>query len=93
MILLRLRTARPDQQNGQTAFNTGGEWINSGLGIQLQPSDWVRLQTSILMPLYRNLQGTQLTSSLRFRVGAIFQFPGIKTIQKKGIPELPSLSE
>ncbi|MEM6298207.1 MAG: hypothetical protein AAF740_05900 [Bacteroidota bacterium] len=64
-ILTRFRHTRPDERNEQTAFNTGGTWLNLGTGLSWQFTPTVGLQATGMLPVYRHLEGTQLTSSYR----------------------------
>lgn len=74
-ISLRFRYAASDQINDQILDNTGGHWISV-----LPALSWLLGQNSILhvipeLPLFSNVDGTQLTPSFRLQVGYYHAFP------------------
>jgi len=62
-ILIRFRNTVPDKFNKADIPNTGGNWLNlvPGVNIKLFNNFVTRLSGQI--PVYRNLMGTQLTTS------------------------------
>lgn len=58
-LRMKYRTARSDLRNGVHLPSTGGEWLNFKPGIGYQLSDRFSLQVSGEIPLYRNVNGTQ----------------------------------
>ena len=67
-FLTRFRHTRPDTRNGDTAFNTGGTWFNLGTGLNWQFTPGFGMQLTGVLPVYRHLNGTQLTSSYRLNI-------------------------
>lgn len=63
------RHTQPDKIDSFEVPGTGGQWINLSPGFSISASNHVDLNFSTEIPLYRNLQGTQLTTSYRFNVG------------------------
>ncbi len=87
IILLRYRHTRYDELNQSQAFNTGGQWLNAGGGLQWQVSPNIGVQANALFPLFRQLEGTQLTSSWRLSLGLNISLSG----KKEQAPSLPKL--
>lgn len=58
-LRLKYRYATSDSRNGSNLPSTGGEWLNFEPGIGAQLSDRFSLQVSGEIPLYRNVNGTQ----------------------------------
>lgn len=65
---LQYRTVSADKINGNIFDNTGGHWLylRPGLNLNLSQSSSIRLSGAI--PLYRYLEGTQLSTSYRFAI-------------------------
>ena len=68
LLILRYRAVGFDKVNGNNFDNTGGHWLylRPGLNINLDPQTALRFMGDI--PVYRRLEGTQLTTSYRFAV-------------------------
>lgn len=64
-LSFRYRTTRPDQFNNSNIPNTGGQWFTVIPGVNLKLSKNLSARVTGQIPLYRNLQGTQLTTSYR----------------------------
>ncbi|MGH2568566.1 MAG: hypothetical protein ACRDGA_09520 [Bacteroidota bacterium] len=62
-LTLRYRRVVPDQFGGSEIPNTGGIWLSLLPGLNVTLSDDLTARSSALIPLYRNLNGTQLTTS------------------------------
>ena len=88
LVLLRYRRTAHDLLNENQAFNTGGQWLNAGGGLQWQWTEGISLQSNMLFPLYRKLQGTQLTSSWRLTFALNISLPWNK--KPADTPALPS---
>lgn len=75
-ILVMYRRTQADKTNDFATPNTGGHWLHlrPGLGYAFSP----RLNLNVFgeIPLYRQLEGTQLTTSTRFRISMAYAFPG-----------------
>lgn len=59
----RFRTTAVDQFDNQEVPNTGGLWIYALPGLNVKITDNLITRLTGQIPLYRNLQGTQLTTS------------------------------
>ncbi len=66
---IRYRKAGKDKVNNNDFPNTSGEWvfISPGLSYWFNP-DW-SFNVSLTLPIYANIEGTQLTPSLRLNMG------------------------
>jgi len=62
-VLLRYRWVTADRFSSSEVPNTGGEWIYLHPGVNLKLSNDLSFRVSGQVPLYRDLQGTQLTTS------------------------------
>ncbi len=60
---LRYRSTRIDQTLDNPADNSGGKWINFSPGVNLKLNDVISVRSSGQIPLWRELQGTQYTTS------------------------------
>ena len=88
-LLMRFRHTRHDQIDGRRAFNTGGVWLNMGGGMSWGLRDWLSLQAQLFMPIYRDLEGVQLTSSSRVNLGIVLQLPSTTS----SAPAFPEASQ
>ncbi|MFQ5582831.1 MAG: hypothetical protein ACE5GL_00155 [Calditrichia bacterium] len=73
-MLFRYRSVTADQRNDATLPNSGGKWLYviPGLNVNLSSSMGVRLSGQV--PVYRNLDGTQLTTTYRLSVALFYSF-------------------
>ncbi len=62
-LSLRFRTTDSDQFDKQNVPNTGGYWLYVIPGLNLKVTDKFTTRLSGQIPLYRNLKGTQLTTT------------------------------
>lgn len=78
-LFLLYRFTQIDRTNDLDTPNTGGHWVHirPGLGYAFSPSFSVNTFGEI--PLYRQLKGTQLTTTFRFRLSLSYFFSGNKT--------------
>lgn len=67
-LLLRYRRTAVDRVNGVKSANTGGQWLHLMPGIDFHISQNFGLGITGEIPLFRDLKGTQLTTSGRIRV-------------------------
>ncbi len=67
------RHTAPDQFNGSDFPNTGGLWVSAAPAVNFKLSP-VTLRASLRLPVYRNLNGTQLTTSRRISVTVFYAF-------------------
>jgi len=62
-VLLRYRLVGADRFSGSEVPNTGGRWVYIVPGLNVNISRPISIRLSGQVPLYRDLQGTQLTTS------------------------------
>ena len=74
LLMFRLRTTAPDQAEGQTVSNTGGHWLHILPGVALGLSPRMTLRLNGEVPIYRNLTGTQLTTTYRATAALYYTF-------------------
>ncbi len=72
-ISLRFRIAERDLNNGEELTNTGGVWIFWVPGFSFSITPQISWQSTIDIPLYTDIKGTQLTPSFRLNTGFFFQ--------------------
>lgn len=73
-LVLRYRRVAPDQFGGSEISNTGGMWLSILPGVNVTLSDGLTARASALIPLYRNLNGTQLTTTYGVTISAFYVF-------------------
>ena len=68
----RYRFTRPDQRFNEDIANTGGQWVMlmPGANLKLAP-EWT-LRLAARLPIYRRLNGAQLTTSYRLSASLFF---------------------
>ena len=72
LILLYRRTEIDQIQNVEVP-NTGGNWIHLSPGLNWQATTNFSIGTSVEIPLFRDLRGTQLTTTNRFTFTLAYQ--------------------
>ncbi|MEM8887312.1 MAG: hypothetical protein AAGD28_04950 [Bacteroidota bacterium] len=77
IVAFQYRTVGVDQIDGNRFENTGGHWINFRPGLNLNIGQNSALRLTGAIPLYRYLQGTQLSTSYRFAI-TFYQSLGLK---------------
>lgn len=72
-VVFKYRKAFGDKIDNQGIPNTGGEWIfiRPELAVGLSPN--LGISSRLELPLYSNVEGTQLTPTSRFSVGVYFK--------------------
>lgn len=72
-LIFKYRKSGIDKINNSNIPNTGGEWvfIRPEVSVQLSPS--IALQARLELPIYSNVDGTQLTPTTRFTTGLSFK--------------------
>lgn len=72
---VRYRSQTEDRVDGGILPSSGGKWVTAipGANILLAPNWSLRLSGDI--PLYRKLEGTQLTTSYKFTAALLFNIP------------------
>jgi len=76
-LSFRVRNVTPDKFGGFQISNTGGTWITVLPGINLKLTESLIVRASGQFPLYRNLEGTQLTTSYTAGLTAFYTVHGI----------------
>lgn len=72
---VRYRSQTEDQIDGGILPSSGGKWITAIPGVNIfLASNW-SLRLSGDIPLYRKLEGTQLTTSYKFTAAMLFNIP------------------
>ena len=74
-LSLRYRTVHPEKFTGNDVPNTGGKWLSVLPGVNLKFAKNWALRFSGNLPVYRNLQGTQLTTTYRASVSLFYMIP------------------
>lgn len=80
-LSFKFRNAIQDQINNSKIENTGGDWvfIIPSIGFNITPQ--LSFTTNVELPLYANVQGTQLTPTYRINTGLLYQFIKKTTIK------------
>jgi len=71
-LMLRFRNTTPDKFDGGQLPNTGGNWLYFVPGVNGKISDNFTARLSGQIPLYRNLNGTQLTTTYSASIGLFY---------------------
>jgi hypothetical protein len=84
-VLIRFRKAYPDNNNGTGLPSTGGQWIfiYPSLSYWFQPD--FAFNASIDLPLYANVEGTQVTPTYRLNLGFYYRM-NLKKESNENIP-------
>ncbi len=72
---LRYRKQSEDLIDGGVFPSSGGEWVYAIPGVNITFSPWLTSILSADFPLYRKLEGTQLTTSYKITVALLFNIP------------------
>jgi hypothetical protein len=62
-FVARFRHTAPDKFGGADLPNTGGSWISLVPGLNIKVTDELTVRASGQFPVYRELTGTQLTTT------------------------------
>lgn len=73
-LTLKYRNAIKDQINNISIENTGGNWIFLIPSFMIHVNQQLSFSSNIEIPLYSNVQGTQLTPTYRINTGLLYQF-------------------
>jgi len=71
-LLFRYRSTRKDQRFGDSITNTGGKWFYVIPGINLKVIKDFSVRMSLESPIYRELNGIQLTTSYKISVSLFY---------------------
>ena len=85
-LKLKYRTSGQDLRNGTQMPSTGGEWLNAEMGLTYQLSDRLSVQAAGEIPLYRDVTGTQPTTSYILNTSVFFSFNKLKAGFNPGTP-------
>lgn len=78
-LKLKYRSSKQDLRNGSFMPSTGGKWLNAELGVTFQLSDRFSLQAAGEIPLYRDVVGTQPTTSYIVNTSLFFSLKKLKS--------------
>jgi hypothetical protein len=70
------RWAGADEYQGRELPSTGGNWLYAQPGLGVRLSLAVSIQLSAQIPIYRDLNGTQLAPSVGFQLAGVFAVGG-----------------
>ncbi len=68
-LYFNFRNTFQDKIEDLQVAGTGGIWINMFLGLSIEPSNYWAINFSGELPVYKNLNGTQLTTTYRINIG------------------------
>lgn len=68
-VSLNYRNTAQDNVDGSEVASTGGNWLNLIPALNIEPTNKWAINISGELPVYRNLNGTQLTTSYRLNMG------------------------
>ena len=72
-VSLSYRNTAQDNVDGSAVAGTGGNWLNLIPSLNIEPTNKWAINISGELPVYRNLNGTQLTTSYRLNIGFIIK--------------------
>lgn len=79
-IQVRYRNAQPDLFEKGILPSTGGNWIFLKPGISMLWTPQVSVETNVELPLLANIEGTQVTPTIRWTIGFFYK---INVLKKK----------
>lgn len=77
----RYRTQKIDLIDGNTYSGSGGKWAYLIPGVNIDISPAFSLRVSVDLPLYRKLNGTQLTTTYKITSSLLYRFPLMKKVK------------
>jgi len=75
LTLLQYRKQSVDLINGGVFPLSGGQWIYANPGVSIQFSPGLSFRITGTYPIYRKLEGTQLTTSYKWSASVLFNIP------------------
>ena len=80
-LSFKYRNAKQDEIGGFQLENTGGNWVSiiPNFSINLKPNIILSIKAEI--PIYSNVDGTQLTPTYRLTTGLLFIIPSKNEFQ------------
>ncbi|WP_405247531.1 hypothetical protein [Cellulophaga sp. Asnod2-G02] len=79
-IVFKYRKAFGDRIDTQEIPNTGGQWVFLRPQVTVQLSSSLAINSRLELPIYSDVEGTQLTPTLRFSTGISFKLPNKKKV-------------
>jgi len=73
LVFMRYRKTLMDKIAGSKVSGTGGTWIYLSPGLNIDLNNNLSINASGELPIYRNLNGTQLTTTYRLNLGIAFK--------------------
>lgn len=73
-ISLRFRTTSVDQFDNEDVFKAGGIWLYAIPGINMKIFDGLVTRLTGQIPIYRNLEGTQLTTTYTLSASLFYNY-------------------
>ncbi len=71
---IRFRATTQDQFDNEDVPNTGGIWLYAVPGLNLRITNYLTTRISAQLPLYRYLEGTQLTTSYSMTASIFYNY-------------------
>lgn len=68
-LFVQYRNTAADETDGDEVAGTGGNWIYISPGLNVELTRHLAVNAAAELPVYRNLNGTQLTTTYRFNFG------------------------
>jgi hypothetical protein len=78
-VMLKVRNMDKNRINGFSVSNTGGTWINLITSLKLEPTQKLSISLIPEIPVYSELNGTQLTTSYRIRAALTVYFKDLQS--------------
>lgn len=72
-LSIKYRTVSADRNDGFDVPSTGGKWLFLRPALSFNPSVRLQVQANIELPVYAELEGTQVTPTYRFNTGILFR--------------------
>lgn len=86
-LRLKFRFANSDTRNGTDLPSTGGEWLNFEPGLGYKLSDRFSLQVSGEIPIHRNVNGTQPSTTYILSASLFFRLNQTQSGYSPGLPD------
>lgn len=85
-VMLRWRSTTPDEAERLPVSNTGGHWLHLLPGVTVSPRPNLNVRLNGEVPVFRQLTGTQLTTSYRLTASVYISIPTSSRISPTPIP-------
>lgn len=80
-LSIKYRNSRRDKIGGFEIENTGGDWVFITPNLSVDINSNIVFSTTLEIPVYSNVIGTQLTPTYRFTSGLLFKIPAKKEFE------------